>query len=429
MIRKIFTSVVLILLTAVILKAQLSTSSPYSRFGIGDLSFNGLGREVTMGHTGVGNQNPYHINPINPASYSAFIPNNFIFELGAMHKFTNFATSENSWYTNNTNLNYFIAGFSIKPWWGTSFGLQPISSVGYQIFSSDSLFVDDGYTNIEELYKGDGGLNRFYWGNSFQPIKNLSIGANISYIFGSVDRNTETLVYETNFTSTLSEKHRYLIKGFNYKLGMQFCDSIYTKKDTANAKFIYTLGLTFENKSKINSFDTKEVIRLIKMNGNSFKDTLVNDTIDHGKISLPQSVGLGFSVKYNQKLTICADYTIENWSNVLNFGDNFNLVNSSSLGLGFEFCNNEFSTIYRKTIRYRFGTYYQNTSLDLNSQLIKQYGITAGIGIPVKSSIINLGLEFGTRGTTTANLVKENFIMFNLNVSIYDMWFVKSKFY
>jgi hypothetical protein len=429
MYRKIFVSIALILLSVVILKAQLSTSSPYSRYGIGDLSYKGLGRTMSLGHCANGIQNPYNINPVNPASYSAFMPNSFIFEIGAIHKFTYFETNENNWYTNNSNLDYLVAGFAVKSWWGTSFGMQPVSSVGYSLESSDSLFVDDGYSNIDQKYFGEGGLNKFYWGNSFQPIKNISIGFNISYIFGSADRNTETLISQTDYYAITQEFHRYLIKGLNYNFGLQFTDSLSSKKDTTKNSLIYTLGFTFDNGSSINAFDTRQIIRQIGINSNVFRDTLVNDTLEKTKVMLPQSIGAGISLKFNQQFTVAADYSIENWKGLTIFNDNYTMFNSSFLGLGLEYCNNEYSTIYKKTFRYRLGGYYQKTHLNIKEQQINQYGVTLGLGLTIKSSILNLGFEFGARGTTDFNLVKESYILFNLNFSLYDVWFVKSKFF
>ncbi len=58
--------------------AQLGTSSPYSRFGLGDLQgnvfpeYNGLGG----GGTAISSENS--VNPSNPATYTSFKANSFI---------------------------------------------------------------------------------------------------------------------------------------------------------------------------------------------------------------------------------------------------------------------------------------------------------------------------------------------------------------
>src|SRR5665647_3787768 len=64
-----------LLLLPSVLKAQdknsSSTSSPYSRFGIGTLNGNSLGRSEAMGGIGIGTRYGFQINTGNPASYTA----------------------------------------------------------------------------------------------------------------------------------------------------------------------------------------------------------------------------------------------------------------------------------------------------------------------------------------------------------------------
>jgi len=432
MCKKILVSVAFFLFLITNINAQNSTSSPYSRYGIGDLSFNGLGNNASMGRTAIGKQNPGVINPLNPASYSSFYLNSFVFDVGYLHRFNQSQTLENKWITNNSNLQYIVAGFAVKKWWGTSFGVLPISTIGYNLSSEDSLFVKDGYTKITNNYRGEGGLNKFYWGNSFQPINNLSIGINLNYNFGSIDRNTTTQIVENtgfkylNYTDVI---HRYLVKGFNYNLGLQYCDSLKSKKDTSRTALVFTAGIVFDNTSKLNTFNTLKIYQEMSLNNNPFSDTLINDTLEGSKLMLPQNIGAGFSLKFNQKLTFAADYYIQNWSKISIFDENYKLLNSSLLGVGFEYCNNEYSTRYLKTLRFRAGGFYENTYVSIKDQQIKKYGVTLGMGLPIKSSILNFGLEFGTRGTTDFELVKENYILFNLDFSLYELWFVKSKYY
>ena len=52
------------------------------------------------------------------------------------------------------------------------------------------------------------------------------------------------------------------------------------------------------------------------------------------------------------------------------------------------------------------------------------------MGLPVGRifSNANVGVEIGKRGTTNANLVQENFINFQVSLSLNDRWFEKRKF-
>lgn len=57
-------------------------------------------------------------------------------------------------------------------------------------------------------------------------------------------------------------------------------------------------------------------------------------------------------------------------------------------------------------------------------------GITLGFGLPLKNSksILNLNLEYGSRGIINQNLVREDYVKIGLGVSINENWFFKRKF-
>ena len=67
----------------------------------------------------------------------------------------------------------------------------------------------------------------------------------------------------------------------------------------------------------------------------------------------------------------------------------------------------------------------------MNNESINDVGMSLGAGIPIGGgtfSNVNVGLEYGKRGTTSAALVQENYFNFSLSFSFNDRWFVKSKF-
>ena len=45
-----------------------------------------------------------------------------------------------------------------------------------------------------------------------------------------------------------------------------------------------------------------------------------------------------------------------------------------------------------------------------------------------RKSEINLSVEVGERGTTNNNLIKEQFLHFQIGLSLRDIWFVKRKY-
>ena len=60
---------------------------------------------------------------------------------------------------------------------------------------------------------------------------------------------------------------------------------------------------------------------------------------------------------------------------------------------------------------------------------INDFGISFGLGLPIyrSNSTINISAEFGKRGTTKYNLVRENYAKFNLSANLHDLWFMSRK--
>ena len=95
---------------------------------------------------------------------------------------------------------------------------------------------------------------------------------------------------------------------------------------------------------------------------------------------------------------------------------------------------NSIASEYYKRIQYRAGTRYAETALELRNTPLMEVAISAGVGLPVgrnymlqNFSMINVGVEFGQRGTTAKGLIKENFMKVNVGFTINDKWFVKPK--
>mgnify|MGYP000415625678 CR=1 FL=1 len=90
---------------------------------------------------------------------------------------------------------------------------------------------------------------------------------------------------------------------------------------------------------------------------------------------------------------------------------------------------NSFSKYFKKVV-YRAGIRFEDTGLKINNESINEFGISFGVGLPVGNffSNANLGIEIGKRGTINQNLVEENFINFQISLSLNDRWFIKRKY-
>jgi hypothetical protein len=81
-------------------------------------------------------------------------------------------------------------------------------------------------------------------------------------------------------------------------------------------------------------------------------------------------------------------------------------------------------------VTYRAGFRYENTGLVINNQSVKDYSINAGFGLPIGRSLsnLNVGFEYGTKGTTGSNLVQENYFGIYIGLSVNDLWFKRTKY-
>lgn len=422
--KKILLVILVVIISTNFISAQKLSLSPLTYFGIGEINFQGNTSQLSMGNTGIGNFTNFHISKVNPASISALGSNQAVFEFGLFHRISIFDDGTEPQLNNLSNFRYIYGGFRIASWWHTSFGISPYSSSGYKIIIKDSLQTGDYTSNYNLIYEGIGSINQVFWGNSFTIFNKLSFGANINYNFGSFDREQSVLMTtDSDFISITVSKNRNLIKKINFDFGLIYADTI---RKNQKEFMRFSIGAIYSNKTNINSIETKYTYRNISYLGLSFTDSLNYDTIGNSKIELPQSLGFGISMTFNNKYTFAADYLYKKWAGNEILGQN-NFNNSKFIALGFEYCESPLSSRYYKTIRYNIGAYQNNSYMSFNNKQVITQGLTAGIGLPLRTVMLNLGFTYGQTGSLDLGL-KENFYEFNLGVTLYDIWFIKRKF-
>ena len=193
------------------LYSQIATSSHYSRFGLGELYFQGNPIYNSLSNATSAINNPKTINPGNPASYSSFTSKSFLLSTGGWHQTTKMENNTSDQIVNNNGFSHFIMGFPISEKVGFSAGIIPFSSIGYNINTSLNESINVQSAN----YSGDGGISKIYFGSAYKLSDELSIGLNASYLFGSLNRRKELVYQDGTFfnsrsNSKISLKRLYL---------------------------------------------------------------------------------------------------------------------------------------------------------------------------------------------------------------------------
>ncbi len=262
-----------------------------------------------------------------------------------------------------------------------------------------------------------------------EPWENISLGANLNYMFGTLNRNAEVFFMEAADFYDIQKYESIRLRDFNLNFGAQ---ATLPLKQEQHLVFAAVL----ENKPNFTSFysdlTSKFVTYQIGNSSNSDQDTLNYQSEDKSSIEFPLSYGLGVSYVKENSLEINLDYYHQSWSKAKFFGS-FNpiLTDLDKFALGAEWIPDRFSIrSYLNRIAYRAGIKYENSYLQFDDQQIKDFGISFGVGLPVyrSSSTINISAELGRRGTKKNNLVVENYAIINLSVNLFDRWFIKRRF-
>tara|TARA_B100002052_G_scaffold43020_1_gene35532 strand:- start:143987 stop:145249 length:1263 start_codon:yes stop_codon:yes gene_type:complete len=408
------------LFSITIVTAQISTTSPYSRFGLGDINYGSLPEFNSFGGAVVAHSNPFTVNPFNPASYTSIGPNSFLLSTGGWHQTTSIMNNNSAQIANNNGFSHFVLGFPLNKNMAASLGMLPFSSIGY---SMSTAVVDENDTTHNAIanYYGDGGISKIYFGGAYQVTDNLSLGLNASFLFGGLNRR-KSLVYNNEDFFNSRSNSKINLKGYYYEFGL-----LYSKELT---KGTFSFGLTTNNNSKIRGKKT-ELIESFEFSGilEIPKDTFVN-SVEWGDIILPKHLKAGIEYK-NKKMVFLAQYSLQNWSEYSMFSESDDLVDTESYSAGLRYTP-DYNSInsYLKRLDYNVGISFRNIPLQFENNQLEELELTFGVGFPVKKSRTkyNLFCAIGQRGTTENNLLKEKFIRLGLSVNFDGIWFVKRKY-
>lgn len=416
--------VIAILFISTLSFSQATNSSPYSLFGIGDQAHLKTVEEIAMGQMGGALNSEYQLSFTNPASVGSLNYTTYVFSGGNKTNFVN--DGENKGTSSAAALSYISLGIPIRGNQGLLMGLQLNTAVGYTLI--DQRFNEEGEILQLDRYYGNGGTNRVFLGYGYKFPFDLSVGAEIDYVFGGIDNNV--LNRRSNVQLATQQITDSNIKGTSVKLGVHYGPKI---NEDLRIKF----GLATDLQSTLKERGDVQLFSILNSD-NSLGipiDTLTSYDYT-ATIVAPLKTAISAGIGEDNKWFVGAEYTFQN---ALEFSggiydeiDFYRYDKFSNISVGGFFTPNMNSiSSYFNRVTYRAGFNYQKTGLVVNETDINEYGISFGVSLPIglKLSNVNLGFELGKRGTTDNNLVEEQFFNFRLSLSLNDKWFRKQKIY
>ncbi len=442
---------ILLCFTTIIISAQPKINSPYSRYGLGEINDRNFFTSENMGGLGASLIHPHNINIVNPASLG-FLETT-AFDMGIYAKNYGLRDAGDTEYTQlwAGNLSYLSLAVPLQNKLNdlldrkerninatTAFTLKPYSIVGYNITTQDSTNADIGA--ITRNFSGAGGTYNFTWSNAVK-YKNLSMGLNLSYLFGNINYSNQLFVNNNIASLVTASENTIGVSGFQYNLGLiynhYFNLDAFKEQKTSTLKQL-SIGLYGNSTTNYTSTESQlNIARQFSIAGQVLStDTLSNMQGEKFSGVLPSEIGFGLSYYHGEKFALGLDYVRNDWSQFRGNFVNNPLKSTYKLSFGgFYRPNFKSITSYFSRVYYRFGVHYRIVpSEDLainNGESITDVGLNFGMGMPFfyqrKISHANLGVAAGYIGRGTA--IEERYVRLTFSFTFNDdEWFVKRKY-
>ncbi len=440
-----------LLLTApheeVIAQGQQGSGSPYSAYGFGNLVGATQVSQALMAGTGVALTDPFSVIRINPASYASMARP--AFEAGIASHFLRFETPE----ATRRGRRMDILGFSIGiPFgnnrWGLALGMNPESTVGYDLSDVRPLLVGEG--DVTFAYSGTGGLNRAFAGightvwqkrDTLGNGSKLSFGANLNYLFGNIQESRRAFYPENQGYYNSAIVSTLILRDPGATAGVQFQGDIVKRKGLEDDGFRYLLGFSAELPSRLNARRSETIYSFIQGSGGI---EFPVDTISYvegakGHVTLPVQLAMGLTL-YNSRWTVTLEHRRRDWdrlafevegvdiSNQLGNAATY-MIGGALRPAGMDRGNFWSSTIYRAGLR------YTDDYLVVAGDQLREIGMSFGLSMPVMGistrSRLSLGAELGDQGGTGVGAVNVRYATLLIGITvtpdIREQWFKKRR--
>lgn len=404
------------------LSAQTIVNSPLSYIGMGEMYPSETPSNSMMGGIGISNSNGIYSNQMNPALLAR---NRYtVLEAGLNAELKNMQDYRQRQQVLGGNYQSFSLTLPMTSRWTMSFGIRPHSNVNYETKSYRRLNVL-GVDSLIYGYKGTGGVSKLAMSHGVRIGKELYIGLESAYLFGTVSRevSTQNLSDGQYYKIQLENVTRY--SDFTFKAGLAYRHQI---KDD----IFLNLGATFDLSKQIGAtnlrrFATLDLTGLNVINA----DTLDKETKFDQKI--PVSQRFGISMERAARWMVGVDYSSTSWTSIENnLGRSAKLPRTSTIAFGAEYTPDfeSISSFFKRTT-YRVGYSYATTPYDFagNGRFAKDQFVSGGFAFPLRNFLnyINVSYQFGRRGLLADNALEEQYHRVVIGLTLGDAWFQKVK--
>lgn len=428
-------------------QGQQGSGSPYSAYGFGEFVSSTPVAQALMGGLGVAAVDPASTVSANPASYPTLFRTTF--EMGLGVRSSAMATSTTTRTGRRTDLMGLSFGVPFANGrWGIGLVVKPVTKVNYLLRESSPLPNASGAATF--TYTGEGGLSQALFGvgavasqkhDSLANGHRLSVGANVGYLFGNIETSrTASFPSGQGFYATRIDS-RLRVQDPTVDLGVQYQSTLRKRRTKEDQGLYYLAGVTAELPMYV-SARRSEVVNTFGYNAGGVEvplDTSYHADAQAGRWGMPLGLSAGFTV-YDEHWILGVEYRQRDWA-TLTTSDPIHrptgqLAAQSTfiVGASFRASNEVVGPLWERVV-YRVGLRLNNDYVRVGGTQLQNRVATLGLSIPLMANItrsrLNIGGEFGERGTLDNGLIRERHATLLIGVSITpdlrEGWFKKRR--
>lgn len=410
-------------------------NSPYSRFGVGDLTPFAYSAQLGMGGIGQAYNHTHIASPSNPAALGALRYTSYqvgvgfnrsVLQQGDLENVNSSGSLQNLSlaFPLQNSLNEVLDGKQSKFRQGFMLALAPYSDVGYNIQLDSEV---EGLGTVRNSYLGSGGYYRLQLGTGGEYDRRARFGVNLSYIFGRTNNQSQLLLLDQRGASVLTDTDAFRGRGLEAQFGAQY-DFVLKSNEDGVRQRVLTVGASTVFGANVKGDASRSIIRT---NLFSFVDTVSSAESQLQNVELPTRLSFGAYYNIVNKFSVGFDVERVGWSDFRNsLRPAETLEDVINLRVGLEWTPNAKAFgKYWNQVQYRAGGYVNQ---DPRPGVDSETGVTFGLGLPIilpreEVSYVNLSLNAGSYNTTSD--ITQRYVRLIVGFTLTDnTWFYKRRF-
>jgi hypothetical protein len=383
-------------------------TSPYSILGIGDVDTKDFGRYFATGNASIARRDASSYNFSNPASLTALPFKRMNFDIAMRGRSGSFSYPGTDTFTSTTKdfvIKRISLAFKVSQKTALAIGLRPYSSINYK-YQADAN-ITDGVGLYSKSVDGAGGINQVYFSAAKSIGKKFSVGATASYLFGSLNRETE--YFGSSLDLAIKKKEIDFYTGAHFQGGLQYYSS-------EGKKWQHKVGLNMSVATQLKGQLTTEYLE---------RDSVFNKKVDNDRyFKLPITIGVGYTATLNNKLSFSADANYYSWPyQQVNYSRSYTNP-AIRISAGMEY-SKKVKTFDGQSEKFYlgWGGSIENSYVRIKNNYLWDYSFSFGGGFHLlRGTSVYGGIEIGNKGNKSNDQIKEKYTQFIIGLTLKDIW-------